>query len=228
MTLSIGDTVPNRQNLPTTKGTIQDLYQWMGNQWLLLTAYPRNFTAVGTTELIALATIQPELSKRSIKTLVLSTDTLEAHNEWLTDIEKTLNTRLTFPLVADDDRAIATQLMLPTATAADTLSVRTVLLIDPMKKVRLNWTMPITTGINTAELLRITDSLLLATTAYVATPVNWQMGQDCLLDPTLGDKKARSLLLQEAKTVTPYLRTIKQSKIKRLVAASDEALETTQ
>ena len=209
MTILLGDTAPNFQNFVTTEGNIEDFHQWIGDKWCILFSHPKDFTPVCTTELGYMAKIVPEFTKRNVKVIALSVDSLNDHQEWIKDINETQNTQVNFPIIADEDHSIANLYEMIHPKELDKLTVRSVFVIDPDKKVRLQLTYPASTGRNFDELLRVVDSLQLTSNKKVATPVNWRNGEDCIVVPSLTDQQATELF-GDYKTVKPYLRIVKQ------------------
>jgi len=208
MSLKLGDIVPNFTQA-STQGPL-NLYEWAGDRWVVLFSHPKDFTPVCTTELGAVAGLVPEFARRNVAVLGLSVDTLDSHQRWASDIAETQGHALNFPLIADDDRHVATLLDLIHPAASDTTTVRTVLVIDPARKLRLSLTYPASTGRNFAEILRTIDSLQLTDTHKVATPANWQQGDDVIIVPSVDDDAARALFPNGWTEVKPYLRTVRQ------------------
>ena len=176
----------------------------------MLFSHPKDFTPVCTTELGTAARLKPEFDKRGVKLVGLSVDAVESHHAWAGDIAETQGTALNFPLIADDDRSVSNLLDLIHPNASDTNTVRTVLVIDGTKKLRLTLTYPASTGRNFAEILRTIDSLQLTDKHKVATPADWQRGDDVIIVPAVDDVAARDLFPDGWTTVKPYLRTVKQ------------------
>src|SRR3954447_20140228 len=185
MALRLGDDAPNF-TAETTEGTI-DFYDWKGDSWAVLFSHPKDFTPVCTTELGYTAKLKPEFEKRGVKVIGLSVDPLADHVSWSKDIEETQGVAPNFPLIADADRKVSDLYGMIHPNANDTLTVRSVFVIDPNKKIRLILTYPASTGRNFAELLRTIDSLQLTDNYKVATPVNWQHGEDVIIVPALTD-----------------------------------------
>jgi len=208
MTIRLGDTAPNFQ-AETTEGSV-DFYEWMGDGWAILFSHPKNFTPVCTTELGEVARVKHEFDKRNVKVLGLSVDPLDKHEEWAKDIEETQGSRLNFPLIADHDRKIADLYDMIHPNASDTMTVRSVFVIGPDKKVKLTLTYPASTGRNFNEVLRVIDSLQLTAGYSVATPVNWRDGDDCIIVPALTDEQAKEKFPAGWKTLKPYLRIVSQ------------------
>src|SRR5215217_6447229 len=179
MAIRIGDTAPDF-TADTTSGPI-NFHEWIGENWAVLFSHPRDFTPVCTTELGEVARIKPEFDKRGVKVIGLSVDPADSHNKWAADIEETQGTALNFPLIADPDRKVADLYDMIHPNASDTFTVRSVFIIGPDKKVKLTLTYPASTGRNFAELLRVIDSLQLTANFKVATPANWEEGEDCII-----------------------------------------------
>ena len=210
MTLQLGDTAPDFE-ADTTDGTLK-FHEWMGDDWAVLFSHPADFTPVCTTELGEVARLKPEFDKRGVKVIGLSVDPLEDHRAWAGDIAETQGHALNFPLVADPDREIADLYGMIHPQADDSFTVRSVFIIGPDKKVKLTLTYPASTGRNFEEILRIIDSLQLTADHSVATPVNWQQGEDVIIVPSLSDEEAREKFAQGWEAVKPYLRVTPQPK----------------
>jgi alkyl hydroperoxide reductase subunit AhpC len=210
MALQLGDEAPNF-TAETTEGTV-NFHEWIGNGWAVLFSHPKDFTPVCTTELGRLAKLKPEFDKRGVKVLGLSVDPLDDHKAWATDIEETQGCALNFPLIADPKREIANLYGMIHPNANDTLTVRSVFVIGPDKKIKLTITYPASTGRNFDELLRVIDSLQLTAKHKVATPVDWKQGQDVIIVPSVSDADAKNLFPSGWKTVKPYLRVVPQPK----------------
>ena len=208
MTLQLGDTAPDFE-ADTTDGTLK-FHEWMGDDWAVLFSHPADFTPVCTTELGEVARLKPEFDKRGVKVIGLSVDPLEDQRSWAGDIAETQGHALNFPLVADPDREIADLYGMIHPQADDSFTVRSVFIIGPDKKVKLTLTYPASTGRNFEEILRIIDSLQLTADHSVATPVNWQQGEDVIIVPSLSDEEAREKFPKGWETVKPYLRVTPQ------------------
>lgn len=206
MTLKLSDTVPNFTQ-DSTDGPL-NFYDWAGDNWVVLFSHPKDFTPVCTTELGTVARLKPEFDKRGVKILGLSVDPVESHWKWADDIEETQGAALNFPLIADHDRKVSELLDLIHPAASDTHTVRTVLVIDPHKKLRLTLTYPASTGRNFEEILRVVDSLQLTDQHKVATPANWQQGEDVIIVPSVDDEAAKALFPQGWRAQKPYLRIV--------------------
>ncbi len=211
MSLQLGDLAPDFTQ-DSTEGPI-NFHQWAGNHWAVLFSHPADFTPVCTTELGEAARLKPEFEKRNVKIIGLSVDPLEKHAKWIADIAATQGSALNFPLLADADRTVSTLYDLIHPNADSTATVRSVFVIDPNKKVRLVLTYPASTGRNFAELLRTIDSLQLTDNFKVATPVNWKQGEDVIITPAVSDEDAKLRFPEGWKTVTPYLRVVKQPEL---------------
>ncbi|MGG6264240.1 peroxiredoxin [Leptolyngbya sp. AN03gr2] len=209
MSLRLGDTVPNFTQA-STAGEI-DFYEWAGDSWVVLFSHPADFTPVCTTELGEVAKLKPEFDKRSVKVLALSVDDVESHKGWVGDIEETQHTNLNYPILADPDRKVSNLYDMIHPNANNTLTVRSVFIIDPSKKLRLTLTYPASTGRNFDELLRVIDSLQLTDNYSVATPANWKDGEDCVIVPSIQDpEELKQKFPKGYEAVKPYLRMTPQ------------------
>lgn len=208
MVLRILDTIPDFEQ-DSTVGRLR-FYDWAGDSWVVLFSHPKDFTPVCTTELGSVARLKPDFDERGVKVIGLSVDTLDSHGAWAADIAETQGAALNFPLIADHDRSVSNLLDLIHPNASDTNTVRTVLVIDPAKKLRLTLTYPASTGRNFAEILRTIDSLQLTDRHKVATPADWRQGDDVIILPSVTDDAARALFPEGWLTVKPYLRTVAQ------------------
>ena len=208
MALRLGDVVPDFTQ-DSTEGPLH-FYDWAGSSWVVLFSHPKDFTPVCTTELGAVAKLKPEFDKRGVKVLGLSVDPMTNHEGWAKDIEETQGAKLNFPLVADHDRKVANLYGMIHPNASDTMTVRSVFVIDPNKKLRLTITYPAATGRNFDELLRTIDSLQLTDKYKVATPVNWKHGEDVIIVPSVTNEQAKDLFPAGWTEHKPYLRTTKQ------------------
>jgi alkyl hydroperoxide reductase subunit AhpC len=208
MSLKLLDTIPEFTQ-ESTEGPLH-FYSWAGREWVLLFSHPKDFTPVCTTELGAVAKLKPEFDRRGVKVIGLSVDSVDRHLQWAHDIDRTQGAALNFPLIADVDRRVAGLLGLIHPNASDTATVRSVFVIDPAKRVRLTLTYPASTGRNFAEILRAIDSLQLTDRNQVATPADWQQGDDVIILPSLGDEEARALFPGGWTEHAPYLRTVPQ------------------
>ena len=217
MALRIGDTAPNFQ-AQTTDGPI-DFHQWIGDKWAILFSHPKDFTPVCTTELGTMARMKPEFDKRNAKIIGLSVDPVEDHSRWAKDIEETQGTAVNYPMIGDPDLKISKLYdMLPAEatpgkrTAADNMTVRTVFMVGPDKKIKLILYYPMTTGRNFDEILRVLDSMQLTAKHKVATPANWKQGQDVIIAGSVNDEDAKKLFPKGWKAPKPYLRITQQPK----------------
>jgi alkyl hydroperoxide reductase subunit AhpC len=208
MALRLGDTAPDFK-AETTEGPIS-FHDWIGDSWAVLFSHPKDFTPVCTTELGEVARLGPEFQKRHVKVIGLSVDPADSHKEWANDIAETQGHSLNFPLIADADRKVSDLYDMIHPNANDTLTVRSVFVIDPNKKVRLILTYPASTGRNFEEILRSIDSLQLTDDHKVATPVNWKDGDDVIIVPALSDEEAKKRFPDGWKTLKPYLRVVPQ------------------
>lgn len=211
MTLRLGDTAPNFTQ-QTSQGPIS-FHEWLGNSWGILFSHPADYTPVCTTELGATAKLAQEFKKRNVKAIALSVDPVESHHGWIKDINETQDTDVQFPIIADADRKVSALYDLIHPNASTTATVRSVFVIDPHKKIRLTLTYPASTGRNFNELLRVIDSLQLTEYHSVATPANWEQGQDVVILPSITDPEVLKAKFPEGyTTVKPYLRLTPQPK----------------
>ena len=209
MTLRLGDTAPNFEQ-ESSDGLI-NFYDFLGDSWGILFSHPADYTPVCTTELGYTAKLKDEFAKRNVKAIALSVDDVESHKGWINDINETQNTSVNFPIIADQDRKVSTLYDFIHPNASETLTVRSLVIIDPNKKVRLIITYPASTGRNFHEILRVVDSLQLTDNHKVATPANWQQGEDVVIVPSLKDEKEiKQRFPKGYKAVTPYLRLTPQ------------------
>ncbi|MCC7426716.1 MAG: peroxiredoxin [Alphaproteobacteria bacterium] len=206
MSLQLGQTAPDFEQ-DTTQGRIR-FHEWIGGSWCVLFSHPKDFTPVCTTELGEAARLLPEFQKRNVKVIGLSVDPVTSHAGWEKDIEETQGQRVTFPMIADADRKVSNLYGMIHPDADPAVTVRTVYVLDPNKKVRLMITYPPSTGRNFVEVLRVIDSLQLTDSQKVATPVNWQPGQPAIIVPSLSDEEAKKRFPQGWKTLKPYLRIV--------------------
>jgi alkyl hydroperoxide reductase subunit AhpC len=208
MTIRLGDIAPDFTQ-ESTKGTI-NFHDWAGDSWVVLFSHPKDFTPVCTTELGEVAKLKPQFDRRGAKIIGLSVDGIEDHNAWIADIKETQGARLNFPLIADSDRTVSNLYDMIHPNADDTLTVRSVFVIDSNKKVRLIITYPASTGRNFAEILRAIDSLQLTDNHKVATPVDWQHGDNVIIVPSLSNDEAKVLFPGGWDEQKPYLRVVEQ------------------
>jgi alkyl hydroperoxide reductase subunit AhpC len=205
MSLQLGSIAPDFEQ-DSTEGEIK-FHQWIGNSWAVLFSHPKDFTPVCTTELGYVAKIKPEFDERNVKVIALSVDDVESHKKWLGDIEETQGTKINYPILADGDRKVSGLYGMIHPQANDTLTVRSVFIIDANKKVRLILTYPASTGRNFAEILRVIDSLQLTDKHSVATPANWKHGEDVVIVPSLQDPQIIAEKFPKGfKAIKPYLR----------------------
>lgn len=209
MSLRLGDIAPNfTQN--SSLGQI-NFYDFLGDSWGILFSHPADYTPVCTTELGFTAKLKDEFSKRDVKAIALSVDSVESHHGWIQDINETQNTTVNFPIIADQDRKVSTLYDFIHPNASETLTVRSLVIIDPNKKVRLIITYPASTGRNFNEILRVVDSLQLTDYHKVATPANWQHGDDVVIVPSLKDEaEIKQRFPKGYTTIKPYLRLTAQ------------------
>lgn len=207
MTLRLSDIAPDFSQ-DSSIGRI-DFHAWAGDDWVVLFSHPKDFTPVCTTELGAAAKLKPEFDKRGVKIIGLSVDGTQSHEAWGADIAETQGQALNFPLIADEDRSVAALYDMIHPAASDTATVRSVFIIDAAKKIRLILTYPASTGRNFSEILRVIDSLQLTDKHKVATPANWQAGQDVIIVPSVGNEEAKALFPDGWVEHKPYLRTVK-------------------
>jgi len=208
MALQLNDDAPNFI-AESTEGKI-DFHLWLNKSWAIFFSHPKDFTPVCTTELGVVAKLKPEFDKRNVKVIGLSVDGLDNHDKWVNDIKETQGYKPNFPIIADENRKVSDLYGMIHPKANDTLTVRSVFLIGPDKKVKLILTYPASAGRNFDEILRVIDSLQLTANYKVATPANWKHGEDVIIAGTVSDEDAKKLFPNGWKTVKPYLRTIKQ------------------
>jgi alkyl hydroperoxide reductase subunit AhpC len=208
MALRLGDTVPNFTQ-DSSQGPI-DFYNWAGDSWVVLFSHPADYTPVCTTELGQVAKLKPEFDKRNVKPIALSVDDADSHRGWIGDIDETQGSQVNYPILADPDRKVSDLYDMIHPNANNTLTVRSVFIIDPNKKLRLTFTYPASTGRNFDELLRVIDSLQLTDNYSVATPANWTDGGDCVVVPSIPTDEARQKFPKGVTEVKPYLRMTPQ------------------
>ena len=204
MAIRLGDLAPNF-TAQTTEGEI-DFHQWLGSGWGVLFSHPRDYTPVCTTELGTASKMKAEFDKRGVKVIAVSIDPIDDHHGWIRDINETQNTKMNFPIIADPTRNVANLYDMIHPNADDTATVRSVFIIGPDKKIKLTLTYPASTGRNFLELLRVIDSLQLTAKFKVATPANWEDGQDCIIVTAVKDADVPGLFPRGSRTVKPYLR----------------------
>lgn len=219
MIVQIGDIAPDF-TAETTQGKIY-FHEWIGDGWALLFSHPKDFTPVCTTELGSLAALKPEFEKRNCKIIGLSVDSVDDHNAWIGDIEDTVGIPVNFPLIGDTDLKIAKRygMIHPNATgdasernAADNATVRSVFIVGPDKRVKLMITYPMSTGRNFDEVLRALDSCQLTAQHSVATPANWEYGDDVIIVPSMTDEEAKEKFPEGWEAPKPYMRIVPQPK----------------
>ena len=206
MAIQLGQIAPDFEQ-DSTQGRIR-FHDWLGSSWGVLFSHPKNFTPVCTTELGEVAKLRPEWDKRNVKPIGLSVDPVEAHHKWELDIEETQGAALDFPMIADPDGRVSSLYDMIHPESDPTVTVRSVFVIDPSKKVRLILTYPPSTGRNFAEILRAIDSLQLTDARSIATPVNWSPGEEVVISPKLSDEEATRQFPQGYRTLKPYLRMV--------------------
>ena len=208
MTIRLGDTAPDF-TVETTEGTIE-FHKWLGDNWGILFSHPKDYTPVCTTELGRVANLKSEFEKRIVKVIAVSVDPLDSHKGWISDINETQNCTMNYPIIADPDRNVATMYGMIHPNALDNLTVRSVFIIGPDKKVKLQLTYPASTGRNFDEILRVIDSLQLTANYQVATPADWKHGDDCVVVPAIKTEDIPTKFPKGFKEVKPYLRMTPQ------------------
>jgi thioredoxin-dependent peroxiredoxin len=204
MAIRLGDEAPNF-TAETTHGTVK-FHEWLGDSWGILFSHPKDFTPVCTTELGTMANMMEEFKKRNVKVLAVSVDPLDSHTGWVKDINETQRCTVSYPIIADPERKVATLYDMIHPNALDNMTVRSVFIIGPDKKVKLTLTYPASTGRNFDEILRVVDSLQLTAKYKVATPANWKDGEDCIITPAVTDQEVPNLFPKGHRAVKPYLR----------------------
>ncbi|KUJ50768.1 peroxiredoxin [Chryseobacterium sp. JAH] len=204
MSIKLGDTAPNFQ-ADSTAGNI-DFYEYLGDSWGILFSHPADYTPVCTTELGYTAKLKSDFEKRDTKVIALSVDGVEDHKNWIKDINETQNTDVQFPIIADKDRKVSEVYDFIHPNASLTATVRSLLIIDPAKKVRLIITYPASTGRNFNEIMRVLDSLQLVDSHKIATPANWEIGDDVIVPPSITTEDAKNIFPLGVKEIKPYLR----------------------
>ncbi|WOR14417.1 peroxiredoxin [Hyphomonas sp. FCG-A18] len=204
MSLRIGDTAPNF-SIPTTKGDI-NFHNWIGDSWAFFFSHPADFTPVCTTEMGRTSQLAEEFAKRNTKPLGLSTDTVAEHIKWIDDVNDTQNTSLDFPIVADAEHKVAQLYDMIHPGESETAAVRSVFIIDPVKKIRLTMTYPMSVGRNFDEILRVIDALQMGDKHKVATPADWTPGGKVIIPPSVSNEEAETMFPQGWDEVRPYLR----------------------
>lgn len=201
--LRLGDIAPNF-NAITTEGNI-NFFKWLGDDWGVLFSHPADFTPVCTTELGKTAQLKSEFEKRNVKVIALSIDPINSHYEWIKDINETQNTEVLFPIIADEDKKVAELYDMIHPNSSEKATVRSVFIIGPDKKIKLTLTYPASTGRNFNEILRVIDSLQLTANCLLATPANWEKGEQAVILPSVTDQEANQKF-PEFKKIKPYLR----------------------
>ena len=209
MSIRIGDIAPNF-DVETTNGPI-NFHEWLDDSWGFFFSHPADYTPVCTTEMGRTAQLEGEFSKRNVKPLGLSTDTVAEHKNWILDVNDTQNTTLTFPIVADHDLKIAKLYEMIHPSESKTAAVRSVFIIDPEKKIRLTMTYPMSVGRNFDEILRVIDSLQLGDAKKIATQTHWRPGDTVIIPPSISNDDAKDLFPQGWEEIRPYLRLTKVS-----------------
>jgi alkyl hydroperoxide reductase subunit AhpC len=204
MALRLGDEAPDF-TIETTEGTV-NFHQYLGSSWGILFSHPKDFTPVCTTELGYVSKIKHEFDRRNVKIIALSVDPLESHHGWTKDINETQSTTVNYPIIADPEKKVANLYDMIHPNVNETFTVRSVFIVGPDKKIKLTLTYPASTGRNFQEILRVIDSLQLTSSYSVATPANWQHGEDCIVVPTLSDDDANKKFPKGFKKIKPYLR----------------------
>ncbi len=204
MSLRLGDIAPDF-HASTTQGEI-NFHEWLGTSWGMLFSHPADFTPVCTTELGKTALLKGEFEKRNVKVIAVSVDDLDSHNKWVPDINEVNNVVVNFPIIADENRTVATLYDMIHPNASEKATVRSVFIIGPDKKIKLTLTYPASTGRNFTELLRVIDSLQLTAVYQVATPVDWKDGEDVIVVPAVSTEDAQKKFTKGLNIVKPYLR----------------------
>jgi thioredoxin-dependent peroxiredoxin len=210
MALQLGDIAPDFTQ-QSSSGDIS-FHEWAGDSWVVLFSHPADYTPVCTTELGTVAKYRAEFEKRNVKTIALSVDGAESHRGWIGDINETQGTSVDYPILADEDKKVSELygMLHPNSSTGNTLTVRSVFVIDPAKKIRLMITYPASTGRNFDELLRVIDSLQLTDYHQVATPANWKDGEDCVVVPSISTEDAKVQFPKGVTELKPYLRMTPQ------------------
>lgn len=208
MAIRLGDVVPDF-TAESTQGTIR-FHEWIGNGWAILFSHPKDFTPVCTTELGAVAKLKDKFAQRGVKILALSVDSTADHKKWISDINETQDCVVDYPIIGDVDRRVSMMYDMIHPNAIDNLTVRSVFIIGPDKKLKLTLTYPASTGRNFDEILRVVESLQLTAKFSVATPADWKPGQDCIISPSVPDADVPAKFPKGSRTIKPYLRTTPQ------------------
>ena len=208
MAIRLGDTAPDF-TAETTEGTIE-FHKYLGDSWGVLFSHPKDYTPVCTTELGRVANLKSEFDKRNVKVLALSVDHVDSHKGWVNDINETQGCTVNYPIIADPDKKVSEMYDMIHPNALNNLTVRSVFIVGPDKKVKLTITYPASTGRNFAEILRVIDSLQLTADYQVATPVDWKHGDDCVVVPAIKTEDIPAKFPKGHKVIKPYLRTTPQ------------------
>jgi len=208
MSLRLGDIAPDFQ-AESTLGHIS-FHEWIGDSWALFFSHPADFTPVCTTELGKTALLNGEFTKRGVKAIAISVDSLESHNKWVPDIEEVNSVHMNFPIIADPEKTVALLYDMIHPNASEKATVRSVFIIGPDKKIKLTLTYPASTGRNFTEILRVIDSLQLTVNYQVATPADWVYGEDVIITPAVSDADAVAKFPKGFTSVKPYLRKTPQ------------------
>jgi thioredoxin-dependent peroxiredoxin len=208
MAIQLGDTAPDF-TVDSTEGKIS-FHEWLGDSWGVLFSHPKDFTPVCTTELGTVAKLADEFAKRNTKVIAVSVDPIDSHSRWISDINETQDTTVNFPLIADPDRTVADLYGMIHPNASDTVTVRSVFIIGPDKKVKLMITYPQSTGRNFQEILRVLDSLQLTANYSVSTPADWKDGDAVIIAPAISDEAAKEKFPKGWEAKRPYLRLTPQ------------------
>ena len=208
MAIRLGDTAPDF-TAETTEGTIE-FHKYLGDSWGVLFSHPKDYTPVCTTELGRVANLKSEFDKRNVKVLALSVDPVDSHKGWVNDINETQGCTVNYPIIADPDKKVSEMYDMIHPNALNNLTVRSVFIVGPDKKVKLTITYPASTGRNFAEILRVIDSLQLTANYQVATPVDWKHGDDCVVVPAIKTEDIPAKFPKGHKVIKPYLRTTPQ------------------
>ena len=211
MSIRLGDIAPDFA-AETTAGTIK-FHEWLGDSWGILFSHPADFTPVCTTELGSMSRLETEFKKRNVKILAISADPLDSHKKWINDINETQNCNVTYPLIADPEFKVANLYGMIHPNVTDKFTVRSVFIIGPDKKVKLTLTYPASTGRNFNEILRVVDSLQLTANYSVATPADWNHGEDVIITSAVTDDQIPAKFPKGHKKIKPYLRTTPQPNI---------------
>jgi len=204
MALRLGDEAPNF-TAETTQGTV-NFHEWLGDGWGILFSHPKDYTPVCTTELGTMANMTEDFKRRNVKVLAISVDPLDSHKGWVKDINETQSCNVSYPIIADPEKKVANLYDMIHPNALDNMTVRSVFIIGPDKKIKLMLTYPASTGRNFQEILRVVDSLQLTAKFKVATPANWKDGEDCIITPAVTDAEIPNLFPKGHRMVKPYLR----------------------